>query len=144
MPRVKKEAVKETKTAKKAAKAPEKKVVKKVETAKKVEKKIVAKPVVEEKLAKKVEKTEVKETAKKAPKVKTGPKEDTGSVTFQIDNFSQKIKSLAKHLKAHAHDFDSRRGLLIMVGKRRRLLNYLKRQDEATYAKLIADLGLRK
>ena len=70
--------------------------------------------------------------------------EDTGSVDFQIKNFSEKINSLAKHLKTHIHDFDSRRGLLIMVGKRRRLLNYVKKNDQAKYEKLIGELKLKK
>jgi small subunit ribosomal protein S15 len=70
--------------------------------------------------------------------------EDTGSVDFQIDNFTQKINSLVKHLKSHPHDFDSRRGLLIMVGKRRRLLNYVKKNDLAKYEKLVGNLKLKK
>ena len=71
-------------------------------------------------------------------------KGDTGSTDIQVIGMTEKINQLTSHLDVHKKDQDSRRGLLIMVGKRRRLLNYLKRQDEATYAKLIADLGLRK
>lgn len=71
-------------------------------------------------------------------------KNDTGSTTVQIAGVSQQIAELQKHLKKHAKDHDSRRGLLIMVGKRRKLLNYLKRSDAGTYQKLIADLKLRK
>lgn len=70
--------------------------------------------------------------------------EDTGSTEVQIALLSERIDSLASHLKDHAKDHDSRRGLLLMVGKRRRLLNYLKKEDVASYQKLIADLGLRK
>lgn len=83
-----------------------------------------------------VKKTIVKKPAKAV--------EDTGSVDFQINNFTQKINTLAKHLKLHPHDFDSRRGLLIMVGKRRRLLNYVKKTDMVKYEKLSAQLKLRK
>ena len=71
-------------------------------------------------------------------------KKDTGSAEVQIVLLTQKILELAKHLKKHGKDSDSRRGLLIMVGKRRRLLNYLKKGDEKTYEKLIKDLGLKK
>lgn len=71
-------------------------------------------------------------------------KEDTGSTEVQIAILTKKISELTKHLKEHKKDFDSRRGLLMMVGKRRRLLNYLKKTDEDKYIKLIADLGLRK
>jgi len=74
---------------------------------------------------------------------KTAAGKDTGSVEFQIDNFTKKITSLAKHLKAHPHDFDSRRGLLIMVGKRRRLLNYVKKTDPERYEKLSKSLKLK-
>ena len=71
-------------------------------------------------------------------------KTDTGSTEVQIARLSEQIEELTGHLKQHAKDHDSRRGLLIMVGKRRRLLNYLKRSDEAGYQKLIVDLKLRK
>jgi small subunit ribosomal protein S15 len=71
-------------------------------------------------------------------------KEDTGSIEVQVAVLSKKVSELTKHLQEHKKDFDSRRGLLMMVGKRRRLLNYLKKTNEERYAKLIADLGLRK
>ncbi len=71
-------------------------------------------------------------------------KGDNGSTDIQIIGLTEKMSALTSHLATHAKDHDSRRGLLIMVGKRRRLLNYLKRQDEATYGKLVVDLGLRK
>ena len=74
---------------------------------------------------------------------KTSKNEDTGSVGFQVNNFTQKIVSLTKHLKSHAQDFDSRRGLLIMVGKRRRLLNYIKKNDPVEYEKNIKSLKLK-
>jgi small subunit ribosomal protein S15 len=128
--------------------------VKKEKEEKKVTKKAVLKKVAE-KPVKKALKTEA--VVAKAPKVEPAveaevvqkPKKDkrgkdTGSVEVQIDNFSTKIDTLAKHLKKHAHDFDSRRGLLIMVGKRRRLLNYVKKTDEKKYDKLIAALKLKK
>ncbi|MCX6812475.1 MAG: 30S ribosomal protein S15 [Candidatus Berkelbacteria bacterium] len=69
---------------------------------------------------------------------------DTGSAEVQIVVLSKKIAELTKHLKEHRHDFDSRVGLLKMVGKRRRLLNYLKKGDETKYGELIVDLKLRK
>lgn len=71
-------------------------------------------------------------------------KEDTGSTEVQVAVLTKKVSELTKHLQEHKKDFDSRRGLLMMVGKRRRLLNYLKKSDEQKYIKLIADLGLRK
>lgn len=71
-------------------------------------------------------------------------KKDTGSAEVQVVLLTQKILELAKHLKKHRKDSDSRRGLLIMVGKRRRLLNYLKKSDVKIYEKLIKDLGLKK
>ena len=69
---------------------------------------------------------------------------DTGSTEVQVVVLTKKIAELTKHLKDHKHDFDSRVGLLKMVGKRRRLLNYLKQSDEQKYTGLIADLKLRK
>lgn len=71
-------------------------------------------------------------------------KNDTGSSEVQVALLTEKILELAKHLKKHAKDSDSRRGLLMMVGKRRRLLNYLKKSDVKKYDKLIKDLGLKK
>ena len=71
-------------------------------------------------------------------------KDDTGSTEVQVALLTEKIMELAKHLKKHAKDSDSRRGLLMMVGKRRRLLNYLKKSDLKQYEKLIKDLGLKK
>jgi len=71
-------------------------------------------------------------------------KKDTGSAEVQVVLLTEKIKDLVRHLKKHAKDSDSRRGLLIMVGKRRRLLNYLKKNNPKTYEKLIKDLGLKK
>lgn len=71
-------------------------------------------------------------------------KTDTGSTEVQVVVLTKKIAELTKHLKDHKHDFDSRVGLLKMVGKRRRLLNYLKKTDEKKYADLIVDLKLRK
>jgi len=71
-------------------------------------------------------------------------KQDTGSVEVQIALLSQKVADLVGHLENHPKDFDSRRGLLMMVGKRRRLLSYLKKNDPKKYEKVIKDLGLRK
>lgn len=69
---------------------------------------------------------------------------DTGSTEVQVVVLTKKITELTKHLKSHKHDFDSRVGLLKMVGKRRRLLNYLKQSDDKKYIDIIADLKLRK
>ena len=69
---------------------------------------------------------------------------DTGSPEVQVAILSERINNLTEHLKAHHKDFASRRGLLMMVGQRRRLLDYLKRNDGARYQTLIGRLGLRR
>lgn len=69
---------------------------------------------------------------------------DTGSPVVQIALLSEKINYLAEHLKAHKKDFHSRRGLLMMIGKRRRLLAYLKKSDPQKYEETIKKLKLRK
>ena len=69
---------------------------------------------------------------------------DTGSPEVQIAMLTQRIKDLTEHLKEHKHDHHSRRGLLILVGQRRRLLQYLQRTDIARYSSLIERLGLRR
>ena len=69
---------------------------------------------------------------------------DTGSPEVQVAIMSERIVNLTEHLKTHAKDFHSRRGLLVMVGQRRGLLDYLKRKDQARYATLIQRLGLRR
>ena len=74
---------------------------------------------------------------------KTG-EADTGSPEVQVALLSERINNLTEHLKTHAKDFHSRRGLLMLVGRRRRLLDYLKRKDEGRYAGLIGRLGLRR
>jgi small subunit ribosomal protein S15 len=71
-------------------------------------------------------------------------KGDTGSPEVQIALLSIQIEKLAEHLKEHKKDVHSRRGLLSMVAKRRRLLSYLRRRDEDRYKKLIADLKMDK
>ena len=68
---------------------------------------------------------------------------DTGSAKVQISLLTERINSLTDHFRAHAKDHHSRRGLLKMVGSRKRLLTYLKRTDLPTYRSLIAELGLR-
>ena len=69
---------------------------------------------------------------------------DTGSAEVQIALFSEEIDRLAKHLKKHAKDNSSRTGLLKMVAKRRRLLEYLKKQNAKKYGRVAKDLGLKK
>lgn len=69
---------------------------------------------------------------------------DTGSPEVQVAVLSERITNLTDHLKTHAKDFHSRRGLLMMVGQRRRLLDYLKNKDQKRYQDLIKSLGLRR
>ncbi|KAA3641255.1 MAG: 30S ribosomal protein S15 [Armatimonadetes bacterium] len=69
---------------------------------------------------------------------------DTGSPEVQVALLTQRINHLTEHLKIHKKDHHSRRGLLMMVGKRRRLLRYLQEQDVERYRNLIAKLGLRR
>jgi small subunit ribosomal protein S15 len=69
---------------------------------------------------------------------------DTGSAEVQIALLSERINGLAGHFDAHVKDHASRRGLLKMVGRRRKLLNYLKKHDEKRYKSLIGELGIRK
>lgn len=69
---------------------------------------------------------------------------DTGSPEVQVAILTKRINDLTEHFKIHAKDFHSRRGLMILVGQRRRLLDYLKRKDKTRYAKLIERLGLRR
>jgi small subunit ribosomal protein S15 len=68
---------------------------------------------------------------------------DTGSPEVQVALLTAKINTLTEHLKIHKHDNHSRRGLLIMVGKRRRLLNYLSVKDITRYRELVGRLGIR-
>lgn len=69
---------------------------------------------------------------------------DTGSPEVQVAILSERIANLTEHLKTHKKDFHSRRGLLIMVGQRRSLLDYLKKKSKERYATLIERLGLRR
>lgn len=69
---------------------------------------------------------------------------DTGSPEVQVAILTERITGLTEHLKLHQKDFASRRGLLMMVGQRRRLLDYLRRTSEARYQTLIERLGLRR
>ncbi|GAA5521108.1 30S ribosomal protein S15 [Aliifodinibius salicampi] len=73
-----------------------------------------------------------------------GSKENTGSTEAQIAILTERINDLTEHLKDHKQDHASRRGLLKMVGKRRKLLNYLKKNDIEKYRELISELGIRK
>lgn len=69
---------------------------------------------------------------------------DTGSPDVQVAILTQRIRDLTEHLREHKHDVHSRRGLLKMVGRRRRLLSYISRHDVSRYRALIAQLGLRR
>lgn len=73
-----------------------------------------------------------------------GSDENTGSSEAQIAIFTERINDLTEHLKDHKQDHASRRGLLKLVGKRRKLLNYLKKKDIEKYRELISELGIRK
>lgn len=87
-------------------------------------------------LAKEVKENIVKKYAKNA--------NDTGSAEVQIAILTEEINTLTEHLKVHAHDYHSRRGLLKKVGQRRSLLNYLLRKDVTRYREIVKSLGLRK
>jgi small subunit ribosomal protein S15 len=69
---------------------------------------------------------------------------DTGSAEVQIAMLTQRINDLTEHLRTHGKDHHSRRGLLMLVGRRRRFLNYLQRKDLEGYRSLIRELGLRR
>lgn len=69
---------------------------------------------------------------------------DTGSADVQVALLTTRINSLAEHFKKHAHDFHSREGLLRMIHKRRKLLDYVRKHDAARYRDLIGRLGLRR
>ena len=71
-------------------------------------------------------------------------KGDTGSPEVQVAILTERIQNLTEHFKSHAKDNHSRRGLLMMVNKRRSLLDYIRRKDHERYTALIAKLGLRK
>ncbi len=85
---------------------------------------------------------EAKKKQEVIKKYATGAK-DTGSPEVQIALLTERIKSLTEHLKGHKKDVSSRRGLLVMVANRRRLLNYIKKSDSKRYETLIDSLGLR-
>jgi small subunit ribosomal protein S15 len=69
---------------------------------------------------------------------------DTGRTEVQVALLTERINTLTEHLRTHKHDFHSRRGLLMLVGKRRRFLNYLQKSDLERYRSLVKELGLRR
>ncbi len=73
-----------------------------------------------------------------------GSKDNTGSTEAQIAIFTERINDLTEHIQNNSQDHASRRGLLKLVGKRRKLLDYLKKNDIEKYRELISDLGIRK
>ena len=85
-----------------------------------------------------------KEVKEKIIKEYSTKKNDTGSPEVQIAILTEEIKILTEHLKVNIHDYHSKRGLLMKVGKRRNLLEYLKKSDINRYRTLIEKLGLRK
>jgi small subunit ribosomal protein S15 len=70
--------------------------------------------------------------------------DDTGATEVQIALLTRRINELTEHLRTHKHDHHSRRGLLMLVGRRRRFLNYLQKKDLERYRSLIRELGLRR
>ncbi|MBI5359676.1 MAG: 30S ribosomal protein S15 [Planctomycetes bacterium] len=84
------------------------------------------------------------ETKKKVIESYKVHSQDTGSPEVQVAIFTERINHLTGHLKSHAKDFTSRRGLIVMVGKRAALLKYLIRKDKSRYQTLIKRLGIRK
>ncbi|RVU36291.1 30S ribosomal protein S15 [Hwanghaeella grinnelliae] len=85
-------------------------------------------------------------TERKAEVIKkfAGNEKDSGSAAVQVAILTERITNLTEHLKTHAKDFHSRRGLLVMVGKRRRLLDYVRKHSEEKYKTLIGELGIRR
>ncbi len=85
-------------------------------------------------------------TEKKADAIKSAQvhKKDTGGSSAQVAILTERIKELTEHLKINKHDFAARRGLLQMVGKRRRLLRYIAQRDSQAYIDLIQKLGIRR
>jgi small subunit ribosomal protein S15 len=83
---------------------------------------------------------------KKAAAIKSAQvhDKDTGGASAQVAVLTERIKELTEHLQTHKHDFMARRGLLQMVGKRRRLLRYIAERDSKTYLELIKKLGIRR
>ena len=83
---------------------------------------------------------------RKAEVIKTNANKagDTGSPEVQVAMLTKRIADLTEHLKVHKHDHHSRRGLLLLVGRRRRLLNYVQKKDIQRYRSLIERLGLRR
>lgn len=86
------------------------------------------------------------ETEKKAAAIKStqAHKDDTGGASAQVAVLTERIKELTEHLQTHKHDYMARRGLLQMVGRRRRLLRYIADRDSKTYLDLIKKLGIRR
>jgi small subunit ribosomal protein S15 len=84
------------------------------------------------------------DTKKKIMKEYATVEGDTGSPEVQVAMLSRRIADLTEHLRVHNHDHHSRRGLLLLVGRRRRLLQYLQRTDIARYRALLERLGLRR
>jgi small subunit ribosomal protein S15 len=85
-------------------------------------------------------------TEKKAAAIKSAQvhKDDTGGATAQVAILTERIKEITEHLQTNKHDFMARRGLLQMVGKRRRLLRYIAKRDSQAYLDLIKKLGIRR
>lgn len=85
-----------------------------------------------------------KENKQKAIAATARNKKDVGSPEVQVSILTERIKEVTEHVKENKHDFMARRGLMQMVGKRKKLLKYLEKTDFETYKKTVAKLGLRK
>ena len=85
-----------------------------------------------------------KEKKQKAIAATARDKKDVGSPEVQISILTERIKEVTEHIKENKHDFMARRGLMQMVGKRKKLLKYLEKTDFESYKKVVAKLGLRK
>lgn len=85
-----------------------------------------------------------KEQKEKVIKEFGANEQDTGSTAVQIAMISERVRELTEHLKINKHDFASKRGLLILLGRRKRYLRYLERHNEAQYKDVISRLGLKR
>lgn len=85
-----------------------------------------------------------KERKSEVIKIFQKDKKDVGSAEVQIALLTEEINNLTEHFKVHIHDFESKRGLQMMVGRRKKLLNYLKENDIVSYRELIKKLNIRK
>ena len=132
------EKVAKVKSETKTKKSTVKKTISKTATKPKIAVKPITKTITKTK--KEVKKNPIKPVEKKPIKYE----KNTGSPEFQITELTKKINNLTEHLKSNIHDYHSRNGLLLMVGKRRGILNYLQNVEIDRYRKIIKELKIRK